>query len=340
MATLRVSGGIQIDLLVNGDNLNTTLNATAPLYQTFKKGTQDFQPDWATMNDSLRPIVYPRVYSVMEGRTLVPTDVGWKYNHVDVVFDGNGLATAPSIIAGKVRKVTYNGAEALKMIGNVASDANNDSDTITFSGKVNSSGQSVMVSADITVLVEEGTNNLYRLFLLMLDDVIDPGETSLALKAMLHNNGSLVDTNVQYEFLKLDGTILRAKDPSDTMSVTPEMVDGELIIVCKAYVGQEMVAQEHKQVWDATDPFVLVCDQGSKVRQLASVDTEYIFRVLNARTGSEHAGPAILIKVVKVSTLADITSEFSVTPPKIMVTGTKINQHKSIRLLANTTVNL
>lgn len=340
MANLQTTGGVNISLLVNGDNLNTTLNSTAPLYQTFKKGTSDFTPNWGTMSDALRPIVFPRIFSVMEGRTLVPSDVSWKYNDVDIVFDENGIATSPSIIAGKIQEVTYNGAKALKMIGNVASDTNNDSDLISFTGRVNSSGQSVLVSADITVLVEEGTNNLYRLFLMMQDDVLDPGDASLSMKAMLYNNGALVSTNVQFEFLKLDGTVLRAKDPSDTLNITPSMVNGELMVVCKAYVGSTMVTQEQKQVWDVTDPYVISCDQGSNVRQRAIDDITYTFSLLNARTGVEHAGAIFTIKVYSNATLADITGEFNPQSPSITITGAKIQQHKSIFLEAQTTITL
>ena len=340
MANLIATGGVSINLLVNGDNLNTTLNSTAPLYQTFKKGTSDFKPNWATMSDSLRPIVYPRIFSVMEGRTLTPTDVSWKYNQVDIVFDGTGKATAPSIIAGKVQKVTYNGAEALKMIGNVASDTNNDSDTITFTGKVKSSGQDVMVSSDITVLVEEGTNNLYRLFLMMLDDVLDPGQSSLQMTAVLYNNGAQVSENVQFEFLKLDNTVIRAKDPSGVLAITPAMVDGELMVVGRAYIGSEVVAQEQKQVWDSTDPYVIVCDQGNNVRQRAIDDVTYVFKVFNARTGSEHPGATFQIKVYSNATLADITSQFTPTQTKITISGAKIQEHKSIFLEAHSTINL
>src|SRR5690554_6936336 len=190
MSNLQVSGKLNISLLQNGDNLNTTLNATAPLYQTFKKGTENFTPNWATMSDLDRPVIYPRVYSVMENRVIIPTDINWKYNNVAMSFDAQGIATAPDIAAGKIKQIDYNGAKALRMIGNVASETNNDSDIITFIGNINSSGQTVPVSADITLLIEEGSNNLYRLFLVMTDDVIDNDEESLSMKAILYNNGA------------------------------------------------------------------------------------------------------------------------------------------------------
>lgn len=339
MANLQVSGGITINLLQNGDNLNTTLNATKPLYQTFKKGTTDFSPDWEAMNDSDRPIVFPRVYSVMDGITLTPTNVSWKYNNVAMTFDANGLATAPSLIAGKIRQVDYNGTKALKIIGNVASDTNNDSDTITFTGNVTSGGQVVTVSADITLLVEEASNNLYRLFLLTSDDVIDGDQTSISLQAVLYNNGAQVTTGIEYEFLDQGGTVLQAKGTSNTLTVTREMVDAELMIVCKAYVNNAVVAQEQRQVWDATDPYTIVCDKGTNIRQRQNEDVTYSFSLMNARTGSIVSGVVFTIKVYKNSDSTDITSQFTKTNTSITITGAKIYEHKSLYVDAACTIN-
>ncbi len=341
MANLQVSGGVSINLLVNGDNLNTTLNATAPLYQTFKKGTQEFSPNWATMSDTNRPIVYPRVYSVMEAAVLVPTDVTWRYNNVPLVFDASGVAILPSpdVAVGKVKQIDHNGSKALRMIGNVASDTNNDSDTITFTGKVNSSGQQITVSANITVLVEEASNNLHRLFLVMADDVIDGDETLLTMNAMLYNNGALVTTGVQFEFLDVNGTVLRAKNASPTFTITSAMIDSELMIVCKAWVNNAVVAQEQRQVWDSTDPFTIICNQGTSVRQRAIDDVTYVFSLLNARTGNVVSGTTFTIKVYKNATGADITSQFAPTTSQILISGAKISEHKSLYVDAACTVN-
>jgi hypothetical protein len=340
MANLQVSGGITINLLQNGDNLNTTLNATKPLYQTFKKGTSDFVPDWANMNDADRPIVFPRVYSVMDAALLVPTNVSWKYNNVAMTFDGTGLATAPSLVAGKIRQIDYNGSKALKIVGNVASETNNDSDTITFTGNVTSGGQVVTVSADITLLVEEASNNLYRLFLLTSDDVIDGDQTQISLQAALYNNGALVITGVQYEFLDQGGTVLKTKSTSNILDVTKAMVDSELMVVCKAYVNNVAVAQEQKQVWDATDPYTIVCDKGTNIRQRQNEDVTYSFSLLNARTGAVMTGTVFTLKVYKNSNSSDITSQFTKTNTSITITGAKIYEHKSLYVDAACTINL
>lgn len=340
MANLRVSGGVNISLLQNGDNLNTVLMSNLPLYQTFKKGTQDYNPNWATLPSAQQPIIFPRIYSVMEAVTMIPTNVSWKYNGIAMTFDGSGIATAPSICAGKIKQIDYNGSKALQIIGNIASETNNDSDYVTFTGVVTASGQTVSVSAEITILVEEASANLHRLFLNMTDDVIDGDETSLSMTAMLFNNGAQVTTGVEYEFLDELGTVLRAKGVSSTFTITRAMIDSELLVVCKAYVSNVVVAQEQRQVWDSSDPFVIICDQGSSVRQRATTDIIYAFSLLNARTGATVSGVVFTIKVFKNSNTTDITSQFTKTNTSVTVPGAKINEHKSLYVDVECTVNL
>lgn len=336
MANLRVSGGVNISLLQNGDNLNTVLMSNLPLYQTFKKGTQDYNPNWATLPSAQQPIIFPRIYSVMEAVTMIPTNVSWKYNGIAMTFDGSGIATAPSICAGKIKQIDYNGSKALQIIGNIASDSNNDSDVITFTGRASGTD----VSAEITLLIEEASANLYRLFLNMADDVIDGSETSLTITAALFNAGAQVTAGVQYEFLDQAGTVLRAKSTTPSFEITRAMIDSELMVVCKAYVNDVVVAQEQRQVWDSSDPFVIICDQGSSVRQRATTDIIYAFSLLNARTGATVSGIVFTIKVFKNSTAADITSQFTKTNTSVTIPGVKINEHKSLYVDVECTVNL
>lgn len=340
MANLQVQGGVRIDLLTNGDNLATTLIATAPLYQTFKKGTQNYSPDWSTMDDALRPVVFPRIYSVMESAAKAPTDVSWKYNGADMTFDTKGVAIAPELAIGKIKQIdyTYNGkvVKALRMIGNVANSVNNnDSDTITFKGKVQASGQEISVTADATILIEEASNNLYKLFLNMDDDVLDGDETSLTMTAALYNNGAIVNTGVQFEFKDALGTILKAKGTSSTLSITKEMVDNELMILCNAYVDNVVVASEQKQVWDSTDPFAVLCNQGNKTNQHSDEDVIYSFSLLNLRTNTTVTGTVFVFNIIRLSDNADITAQFNSTDTSITMPGAKMYEHKSIYIGAS-----
>lgn len=340
MADLRVSGGVSINLLQNGDNLNTVLMSNLPLYQIFKKGTTEFTPNWTTAAQAQQPIIFPRVYSVMEAQTLTPTNVSWKYNSMAMTFDGTGLATAPAIVAGKIRQIDHNGSKALRLVGNIASETNNDSDYVTFSGTVTASGQTVSVSAEITILIEEASANLHRLFLNMVDDVIDGDETSISMTAMLFNNGAQVTTGVEYEFLNETGTILRARGTNPAFTITRAMIDSELLVVCKAYVGGVVVAQEQRQVWDSTDPFTIICDKGSQVRQSGTDNVVYAFSLLNARTGATVSGVVFTIKVFKNANNSDITSQFTKTNTNITIPGAKIVEHKSLYIDAECIVNL
>lgn len=333
-----VSGGTQINLLVNGDTLNTVLNATAPLYQTFKKGSTDMSPDWATMPDANRPIIFPRIYSTMNAVEITDiSSVEWKYNGIAMTFDGSGIATAPAVAAGKVQRVTYQGKQSLKMIGNIASDSNNDSDIVTYSGIVFASGQSIAVSAEITILVEEAVNNLYRLFLSLDDDVVSGDETGLLIEAQLFNDGAAVaPAGVEYEFVDFaTQAILRAKG-AHTYNVPRSVINSELLIQCKAYVGGVEVAKDQRQVWDSTDPYVVLCDQGEKPMQRSNQTVVYTYSLMNLRTNTIVPGKVFTFKILKISTGTDITSEFTKTNTSVTVTGAQIKTHQSIYIDAST----
>ena len=334
MAT-KVTAGVQVNYLRNGDSLNTSLLSTGALYQIYKKGTNEFSPNWATIADAQRPIIFPRVYSTMQAQEVSVNNIVWKYNNAIMTFDGSGKATAPSIAVNKLQKVTYQGKEALKMIGNVASETNNDSDTIGFTGTVTASGQTVQVSAETTLLIEEASANLYRLFLIMVDDVIDGDETSVTMTAEVYNIGSKVTTGVQYEFLKLDGTVLRAKGSSASFAVTRAMIDSELMVVCKAYIGNVVVAQEQKQVWDSTDPYTIICDKGTEVAITDSENVTFGFSLMNTRNGNTVSGVIFDIKVYKNSDSSDITSQFSPSNTSVTLTGTKMATLDSVYILAS-----
>jgi hypothetical protein len=118
------------------------------------------------------------------------------------------------------------------------------------------------------------------------------------------------------------------------------MVDSELMVVCKAYVNNVAVAQEQKQVWDATDPYTIVCDKGTNIRQRQNEDVTYSFSLLNARTGAVMTGTVFTLKVYKNSNSSDITSQFTKTNTSITITGAKIYEHKSLYVDAACTINL
>lgn len=337
MAATNVQGGLTIDLLQNGDNLNTILMATKPLYQTFKKGTDDFAPNWATAPQSDQPIIFPRIHSVMEQKDLTPTDTSWEYNGVPMRFDSSGTCIEPTVAAGKVQLITHNSLPALRMIGNVASETNNDSDNIAFSGYVNAGGQRIKATAEITLLIEEATANLYRLFLNMDDDTIDGDEESVTMTATLFNQGAPITRGVQFEFLKIDDEVIQSKRALNTLKITRAMIDAELLVIARAYVDNKVVAEAQRQVWDSTDPYTIVFDKGNRVRQAASDDVTYNYSLMNTRNGNTRSA-TFEITVYRNTDKEVITSDFSTTNSSITVTGAKIAEHRSIYVHVKTKV--
>lgn len=330
MVPTRVQGGLVIDLLQNGDNLNTVLMATKPLYQTFKKGTDDYSPNWATASESDQPVIYPRVHSVMEGMNLIPTDCSWRYNGVAMEFNSSGTCTRPDVIAGKVKRITHDGVEALRLIENLASDVNNDSDTFGFTGYADSGGQRIEVNAEITVLIEEAAANLYRLFLNMDDDIIDGDEESITMTALLYNQGAPISRGVEFEFLDIEDEVLQSKRTSNKLVITRSMIDSELLVVCRAYVDDKIVAEERRQAWDSTDPYTVVFSNGNRVRQSQYEDKTHTISLLNARNGNTVSGATFDMTVYRNSDKQVITSDFTKTSNTITVKGTNIFEHKSI----------
>lgn len=333
MSAVEVYKSITIKKLINGVSVSATLYSTSPLYQTFKRGTNDFNPNWETMPDGERPVIFPRV-SPAGGGDLPITDIGWRYNQQQIMFNSNGMATAPDVCAGKVRKTIYNGVEAIKVIGNVASDTNNTSDTISFFGKVRASGQLMDVSAETTLLIEEGIENLYRLILEMTDHIIDGNETSIKMQAKLFNDGNLVTTGAQYEFIDTTGAALRPKSSDPVFNIHKDMVHGEVIVTCKGYIGNKVVGQDQRQVIDKTDPYEIDASVGDIVMLDPKDNVVITFYLLNQRTGQRVSGATFTIRVFKENPRLDITSEFTKSPTTITIPGSKIDQYDILKPIA------
>lgn len=339
MATTSVYAGLTIDLLMNGDSLNTILSTTKALYQTFKKGTSSYTPDWGTTPTAQQPVIFPRVHSAMEGRNIVPTDESWQYNNIPIQFNAQGVSSYPEAVIGKLQRITHEGVPALRVIGNLASDANNDSDTISFSGYAEASGQRLQVSAEITVLIEEASATLHRLFLIMTDDVIDGDEESITMVAQLYHQGILVETGVEFEFVDINGTVLRSKGTSPSFTITRAMIDSELLVIGKAYIGGAVVAEEQRQVWDSTDPFTIVISPGNRVTQSSSQDTTYSFALMNARNGNQVSGISFDLNVYKNSDKTELTTGFSKTTTTLTIPGQFILTNRSLYVRARAEVN-
>ena len=119
-----VHGSIFIGYILDGDSAQGSIRATKPLVQMYQADTTQCIPDWSIAAN--QPIIYPSIRSANENtvKAIVSGTEKWYYNGTLIVFNSSGVATAPTVIAGKVQTTTYNNGvvnvPSLKIIGNLA----------------------------------------------------------------------------------------------------------------------------------------------------------------------------------------------------------------------------
>lgn len=263
-----VSGSIHITGIVDGDQISGQLRATLPLVQYIKKDTSQCSPDFVAQ-PTMQPIIYPNVTSQYEQRRL-PVLSGtekWFYNSesIELTFDANGLCTGPGSAAGKFRKVIYNNGDfnvpGLKIVGNLASDTNKDSDVISMEGAVESAGHTLPFRLDITFRIEEIEGDPYIGY---INDesgtgaVLDDNTPSITLKAYLMKSGSLVTSGITYQWQKIVNGVWTniSGATSQTLVVTKADIEATELRQVKMTVNGTIVYAQI-EVNDETDPRVI-----------------------------------------------------------------------------------
>lgn len=150
-----VNGGITVSGVIDGSSvLGEVCVLNGPLLQYYDGA--GVKPDWAakySTNPSQVPTLFPKLHDSATGEDLTGTVSLTKvtYNDTDITWGNDGKATAPAIIANKLKKESYSYGgstiECVKFIGNPASESTNpDDDRIAFYGTVVSSGGQITFS--------------------------------------------------------------------------------------------------------------------------------------------------------------------------------------------------
>lgn len=150
-----INGGITISGVIDGSSvLGEIAVINGPLLQYYDGAS--VKPDWAAKyatNPSSVPTLYPKMHDSATGEDLTASVSLTRvtYNDTDITWGQNGIATAPAIIANKLKKenYSYGGStiECVKFIGNPANESSNpDDDRIAFYGTCVSSGGAITFS--------------------------------------------------------------------------------------------------------------------------------------------------------------------------------------------------
>lgn len=201
-----VKGLTTIKYVRQGDTITCSLRSTFPLKQFITNGTHNVSPSFA---DNM-PCIYPVVRSSLRAARVAvsASECKWKYNGSEITFGSNGLSAAlGSIAAGtfKSEQKSIDGfsVPTLTICKDLASKDNIDTDTIEFSGIVNT-GFDTMVAATIDVSIDQTDGEAYMAYIAVNNGgVIDDNTTTLTAKAHLLIGGMEPTTGITYAWYKM-----------------------------------------------------------------------------------------------------------------------------------------
>lgn len=268
MSEIRESTSVK--RLRNGKAVSIYLACTTgDAYQEYKgkdsSGNDVCSPDWT--KDENRPTFFPSIAA--GGVTVIPTDDKWWYNVIQLVFGADNLSTN-SGLAGTFKRVTHNSVPALKIMKNLASESNQDSDTIKFNGAIKVGGIDDRIEKTEKITITRKGEATYKGIVMGIDNdgmVINAAGGSTRVYAKLLGGGEAID-NSKYivEFKKqLNGAFVditkadgsKLTDTSDhVVTITADMVNAflNLYAIFKDATTLAELTSDVGTVQDTSDP--------------------------------------------------------------------------------------
>ena len=259
-----VKGISTIKYVKQGDTVTCGLRSTFPLKQFISNGNGAVSPSFATN----KPCIYPVVRSSLSASRISPETVGykWYYNTVEIQFDGSGNSLAlGSIAAGTFhsewKSVDGFGCPTLTICKELASANNIDSDSIEFSGVVNT-GFATVVSASIEVSIEQTEGDAYVAYIAINNGgVIDDDVASLTAKAHLLVGGVEKTSGVKYAWYKMqvsagaDGWVSTG-NTGQSITIGASAINNKELYRCVITSGDKS-AEAVIEVADETDVLII-----------------------------------------------------------------------------------
>lgn len=259
-----VKGITTIKYVKQGDTVTCGLRSTFPLKQFISNGNGAVSPSFAAN----KPCIYPVVRSSLSATRVSPESVGykWFYNTVEIQFDGSGNSLAlGSIAAGTFhsewKSIDGFGVPTLTICKDLASSNNIDSDSIEFSGVVNT-GFATVVSASIEVAIEQTEGDAYVAYIAVNNGgVIDDDVASLTAKAHLLVGGVEKTSGVKYAWYKMqvsagaDGWVSTG-DTGQSITIGASAINNKELYRCVITCGDKS-AEAVIEVADETDVLII-----------------------------------------------------------------------------------
>lgn len=279
-----VSGLISFTRVLDGDLITSHLYATKLLIQRLKEGSDAPLPDWSMVDN--QPTIYPRVLSQNTGKrvVLVEGSEKWFYNGTEIKEDS------------RFEKVSHDDGgvkvPGLKIVDNLVSVDNLDTDVITFEGKTKIAGVDYTIKSTIDIRLEEMVGEPYDAFIEATEGgVIDDNTPEVTCTAVLYKGGAEVTEGVTYKWYKVgrDGTTELKPSPAslNKMTFKDEDVDSELTIKVEFFYNGVNVYNKTRTLSDETDTYYLRVKQEGPLdlrdNDVCKLTPEVWNRVLNQK---------------------------------------------------------
>lgn len=285
----KTSGSFFVSMIVDGDSATGRLYTTAPLAQMHKKGTNGYVPDWTT--PSLQPIIYPTIRSSNENtvKAIIDNTDVWVYNGATVVFGSDGLATSPSVIAGKIRRVQHNNGSvnvpAIRIVGNLAGESNLDNDIITMRAQIEASGHNLTFESSIDLKISEYTDSEYNGFLSVTNGgIIDEEGETITVTPDLWKGGSKMNGGYTVEWLK--PPYASAFSTANTVTIGRNDIDSRLNLMCRFKVDGKVVYTDITTLSDEIDPYFIRCDRNGSDKLAVGGSVSFAYKLCKQGTGA------------------------------------------------------
>ena len=278
-----VSGMISFTRIIDGNIITSNLYSTKILVQRLKKGADTPLPDWT--NTEHQPIIYPRVIGQSTGKRVTLHSHKWFHNGAEINSSD-----------GRFELITYDDGgvvvPALKIIKNLATPDNLDTDVISFSAKTSISGVEYDVKANIDIRLEEMVGDPYDGVIEVTEGgVIDDDTPEVTATAILYKGGAVITEGVTYKWYRIttEGKEEIKPNPAtpNKMKFKESDINSELTIKVDFYYQNQIVYSISKTLSDETDTLYLhvSISNGQSLREgESSVLTPMVYnRVLNQK---------------------------------------------------------
>ena len=287
--TIHLSATAAVRRTMAGDTLSLSLLTNGvPLFQGLNPDTFVVSPAWS--EDGTHPIITPKVGSA-RGNNVSLTLHSWSYNGTDLGFSTDGSGWETSSVNDKF--VMNHADGSLKIIGNLASKDNQDSDTLSYSGTAILGASTYQLGKSIDILVSMLGGSSYFGGVTADTTVLSKGHTTAILKPWLFNSAGGEVTSYSINLYRGSGSDLAGTydNPASGIAIHRDKtgdtdklyVDSHQLFVLEFVVNGAPVYRTGISIDDISDIYQLTLNSTGEVDD----KTDQIFRcvVNNCETG-------------------------------------------------------